>query len=280
MPQMPFLKFFPNDWLAEPTIRVCSVAARGLWMDMLSLMHLSPRRGYLLAATGSPISPEQLARLTGCSADDVTRLLAELRSSGTFNCTDDGTIYNRRMVRDEGKREKCSEAGRRGGGNPNIRKENITPLKVVPKVGSKVVPKVGPNLRGQRPEAKEENNASHCATGPPLKVPDSDHKQAVAVFCDSWAIRYGAAYPFNGGKDGSAVKWMLGQVDGAAFAKVVARYIADDDPFVVENRHTIGLLRSQFAKWLVERPLTNSKSVKSDAVTEYAKRTVLGMFDT
>lgn len=123
MPKLPFIKFFPNDWLAEPTIRVCSLAARGLWMDMLSLMHLSPRRGYLLAATGSPLTPEQLARMTGCSADEVTRLLAELRSSGAFSCTDDGTntIYSRRMVRDEGKREKCSDAGRKGGGNPTFK---------------------------------------------------------------------------------------------------------------------------------------------------------------
>lgn len=166
MAKLPFLKFFPNDWLAEPTVRVCSVAARGLWMDMLSLMHLSPRRGYLLAATGSPISPEHLARLTGCSADEVTRLLAELRTSGVFNCTDDGLIYSRRMVRDESVREKCRDAGRRGGLNSARSRKaggagpaaGITPpLEGEPKGHPKGVPKGRGNLpeaRGHIPEAR------------------------------------------------------------------------------------------------------------------------------
>ena len=133
--KFPFIKFFPTDWLAEPALRACSVGARGLWMDMLSLMHLAPRRGYLLAATGLPISPEQLARMTGCSADEVVRLLGELQTSGAFSCTDDGMIYSRRMVREETKREKCSDAGRKGGGNPTF--------KGGPKGGAKGGPKGG-----------------------------------------------------------------------------------------------------------------------------------------
>jgi len=155
MPKLPFIKFFPNDWMADPALRMCSVAARGLWMDMLSLMHLSPRRGYLLAASGSPLTPEQLARLTGCSADEVTRLLAELHSSGTCSCTDDGIIYSRRMVRDEGKREKCADAGRKGGGNPALGGRAPATFKGAPKGGakgrSKGEPKP-PEARGQTPE--------------------------------------------------------------------------------------------------------------------------------
>lgn len=115
MPRLAFLQFYPNDWLAEPSIRSCSLAARGLWIDMLSLMHLSPRRGYLLAVNGKPHTHEQIARLTGCSSDDVSLLLAELQSSGCFSCTSDGTIYSRRMVRDEEIRQVRSDAGRKGG---------------------------------------------------------------------------------------------------------------------------------------------------------------------
>lgn len=147
--KLPFIKWFPNDWLADPSVRTLSLAGRGLWMDMLSLMHLSPRRGYLLAATGSPITPEQLARLTGCSADEATRLLAELTSSGACSCTDDGIFFSRRMVREEGKRELCSEAGRKGGGNPALKNGTF---KGHSKGGSKGAPKGGPKpleARGQ-----------------------------------------------------------------------------------------------------------------------------------
>lgn len=156
--KFPFIKFFPTDWLAEPSLRACSLAARGLWMDMLSMMHLAPRRGYLLAATGSPISPVQLARMTGSTADEVTQLLAELRSSGAFSCTDDGTIYSRRMVREEGKRELCSEAGRRGGGNPKLQQDRGT-FKGDHKGSPKGAPKGDSKLldaRGQKLEAEEE----------------------------------------------------------------------------------------------------------------------------
>lgn len=174
MPKFPFIKFFPNDWMAEPTIRVCSVAARGLWMDMLSLMHLSPRRGYLLAATGSPISPEQLARLTGCSADEVTRLLAELSSSGAYSCTDDGIVYSRRMVREEGKREKCSDAGRKGGGNPTFKGADKGRPKGATKGGDKPLDTRGQKLeatpltprRGEG-EAPGDDEPPESAPGPP-----------------------------------------------------------------------------------------------------------------
>lgn len=122
MPRLPYLLWYPNDWLAEPSLRACSLAARGLMIDVLSLCHLSPRRGYLLAANGSRFTTEQLARVTGCSAEECERLLAELEGAGAFSRAADGSIYSRRMVRDESKREKCGAAGRRGGGNPRLRR--------------------------------------------------------------------------------------------------------------------------------------------------------------
>jgi hypothetical protein len=86
-------------------------------MDMLSLMHENDRRGYL-QVNGKPVTAELLARMTGGSTDEVSRLLQELEDSGVYSRTEDGCIYSRRMVRDEHKRALCAEAGRRGGGNP------------------------------------------------------------------------------------------------------------------------------------------------------------------
>src|SRR5215471_18194383 len=104
--------------MKDPALRSVTVAAQGLWMDMLCLMHESDRRGYLQHATGKLVTPEQLARMTGCSIEEVTRLLGELEESGFFSRTEDGVIYNRRMVLDERRRALSGEAGRRGGGNP------------------------------------------------------------------------------------------------------------------------------------------------------------------
>lgn len=119
--KLPSLQFYPGDWLKDPAVRSVSLSARGLWVDMLCLMHESVRRGFLQHATGKPITREQLARMTGCSTEEVSHLLQELEDSGVFSRTEHGIIYNRRMVRDEQKRSLCSEAGKRGGGNPTFK---------------------------------------------------------------------------------------------------------------------------------------------------------------
>lgn len=114
--------------MKDPALRSVGYAARGLWIDMLSLMHENDRRGYL-QVNGKPVTAEQLARMTGAGAgttesstDVVSRLLQELETSGVFSRTEDGTIYCRRQVRDEQKREQERERLRRfrknGGGSP------------------------------------------------------------------------------------------------------------------------------------------------------------------
>jgi hypothetical protein len=121
--KLPFMKFFPRDWMGDEALRLCSLPARGLWIDLLCLMHSSPRRGYLQTANGLPLPLEQIARMTGCSTDEVTRLLQELKDSGTCDCTEHGMIFSRRIVREESKRAKCSDAGKKGGGNPYALKD-------------------------------------------------------------------------------------------------------------------------------------------------------------
>jgi hypothetical protein len=117
--KQPYFPFYPDDWLSDEKLRACPSAARGLWIDMLSLMHKNDRRGYLQLA-GKPLTLEQLARMTGRSTEEASQQLAELLNAGVPSVSEDGCIYSRRMVRDEGKRRACSEAGRRGGGNPAL----------------------------------------------------------------------------------------------------------------------------------------------------------------
>jgi len=136
MGKIPSLQFYPGDWLKDPAVRSVSFEARGLWIDMLCLMHESDRRGFLQHATGKPVTAEQLARMTGCSTDDVSRLLQELYNSGVYSCTDHGVIFNRRMAKDERFRVSRVENGKKGG-RPKItypkptgeatKKLNLTP---------------------------------------------------------------------------------------------------------------------------------------------------------
>lgn len=110
--------------MKDPELRSVSVAARGLWIDMLCLMFESDRRGYLQLKNGQPVSASQLARMTGCAEDLVESLLTELETAGVFSRTRDGMIYSRRLERDERHRQKMSENGKKGG-NPALLKPGV-----------------------------------------------------------------------------------------------------------------------------------------------------------
>lgn len=114
--------------MKDPALRAVSAAARGLWIDMLCLMFESPRRGYLQLASGKPASHSQIARMTGCVSEEVSRLLRELEDAGVFSRTEHGVIYSRRIARDEYIRSVRSKAGKKGaphgikGGRPKTAK--------------------------------------------------------------------------------------------------------------------------------------------------------------
>jgi hypothetical protein len=120
----PWLKFYPSDWRADPALRMCSLASRGLWMEMLCLMHEATLRGSLLI-NGQAVTDKQLASLCGVSSRDVTTCLEQLESAGVFSREDNGTIFSRRMRRDDEKAER-DKANGKGGGNP-ILKGGVNP---------------------------------------------------------------------------------------------------------------------------------------------------------
>lgn len=91
---------------------------------MILLMWESPERGYLRHKSGSQITPEQLARSVGGTVGEIKRCLSEMEDAGTFSRLEDGTIYNRRMIRDEKIRLIRKESGRLGG-NPNLVNQTV-----------------------------------------------------------------------------------------------------------------------------------------------------------
>lgn len=118
--KLPFLKFYPGDWMKDPALRACSYAAKGLWADMLCLMHEAPNRGFLQHASGDPISASQLARMTGGGVDEVAGLLNELQAAGVYSCSKADAIFSRRMVREEQERQVAVSNGKLGG-NPALK---------------------------------------------------------------------------------------------------------------------------------------------------------------
>lgn len=128
--KLPSMQFYPGDWMKDPAVRACSLPARGLWIDMLCLMHESCERGYLQHQNGKAVNNEQLARMVGCSVNAASRLVRELEDAGVFSRTETGVIYSRRQVRDEETRSKTRERVSRHRGKRNATcNADVTPKK-------------------------------------------------------------------------------------------------------------------------------------------------------
>ncbi len=135
----PSFQFYPGDWLNDAALRMCSVGARGLWIDMICIMHQGSDYGYL-KVNGKVILPSNLARMTGATFDDVEGWLCELEGAGVFSKDDTGCIFSRRMIRDEQIRQARAAGGVKGG-NPALKAKNGGLGKVDAKVN------LPPNLR-------------------------------------------------------------------------------------------------------------------------------------
>lgn len=98
------------------------MAARGLWIEMLALMHEANPRGHLLL-NGRPMTNRQLAALAVCTVDEVETLLDELAAAGIFDRRKNGVIVSRRMEKDEQIARKNRENGKKGG-NPSLSKQS------------------------------------------------------------------------------------------------------------------------------------------------------------
>jgi hypothetical protein len=93
-------KFWWQDWQADKALRTCSIAARGLWMELLCIAHDGCPAGHVVINGVAP-SPVDIAAMAGkITEKEVVRLLAELEGKGVFSRTTEGIIFSRRMVRD------------------------------------------------------------------------------------------------------------------------------------------------------------------------------------
>jgi hypothetical protein len=101
--KQPWMKFFVGDWRTDPAVSLCTPAARGVWIDLLTAMHQAGCSGELRGTC------DQLARIARCSTADLTQALTEFQTTGAADVTERNgviTVANRRMVREAQERER------------------------------------------------------------------------------------------------------------------------------------------------------------------------------
>lgn len=125
MPKLPAIQFYPGDWRKDVGVQSLTFHDRGVWFEILMLMHESERRG-VLTLNGSKMPESALARLLGLDKQILTTTLSELLTSGVASLDPDtGALMCRRMVRDEHIRNVRVAAGKLGG-NPNLVNQKAT----------------------------------------------------------------------------------------------------------------------------------------------------------
>lgn len=108
----PSFQFYPADWRNDAGLKLCSLSARGLWIEMICIMHAAEPYGHLCAA-GRPLDTRDLSKLVGESERDVKKWLDELIRNNVCS-SEGGAIVSRRMVRDESLRERRAAGGEAG----------------------------------------------------------------------------------------------------------------------------------------------------------------------
>ncbi len=237
MPRHSWSKFFWSDWQRDSALHLCSLAARGLWMELLCQMDCSSERGFLVVA-GRAASTAEIAKLIGAERRTVERLIRELERAGVFSRDERGAMFSRRMLRDQVAEERDHANGRKGGNPallrrsaPDQRQDDAVPQEVdgdlrrfdgelrgsdgdlqqngeassnqINGLSQKgVIPPVKADKNQRRKEERREESSSSSGSGELALTPPA--KPAVDQFDEFWL-----AYPRKVGKGHARTAWQV-----------------------------------------------------------------------
>jgi len=183
----PAFQFYPADWRKDVELQSCSMAAQGLWINLMCIAHECEPYGHL-TINGKAMSPAQLGRQVGLSIKECTSLIQELEDAGVISRTEDSCMFSRRMVADERIRNIRAEAGRLGG-NPNL-------------LANKVIQKDNQTLNQTlTPSSSSSSSSSNNTPKPPSATPDG--------FAEFWE-----RYPKKVGKPAAVKAFRSARING------------------------------------------------------------------
>lgn len=240
----PSLQFYPADWRANAKLRRCSFAERGVWLEVMCLLHDSEDYGILrwplkdiAVAVGCRVSDLRALRdkgvLKGADAGSrcdayvyVPRHAREDGEPAEIIPAQDGSIwYSSRMVRDEYLRSKRG-AGTRFGDTPKaapIQREGDTPKAA--------------------PIQREGDGASSSSSSSRKTSPIAPFQNSEDAACFA---RWYASYPVKAAKGQAEKAWAKLRPDDCLTTRMIEavgrqaenrRRLVDDGRFVPEWKH-------------------------------------------
>jgi hypothetical protein len=92
----PSFQFYPGDWQANSNLRRCTHAEKGVWLDVMCLMHDQPEYGVLRW----PL--KEIAQAVGAKLADLRGLVTKGVLKGSDTLLDQPSIYTPRSGRKDG----------------------------------------------------------------------------------------------------------------------------------------------------------------------------------
>jgi hypothetical protein len=102
--KLPWMKFYPQDWLSDPALSIVSDAARGVASDLMCIAFNMPERG-VFKTNGKPWTLTQISRAVRGTSEGRELCVQELIEAGVLKKRPEGEIYWARIVRDEAARQ-------------------------------------------------------------------------------------------------------------------------------------------------------------------------------
>lgn len=267
MQRLPYLKFYPGDWLRD-NVAGCSLAAQGLWLRIIILAHDCDSYG-VLERNSKPIPDDVVARQCGCDPREFEGLLKELENSGVTRRTRNGALYCSWMTREAERRAGISRerslAGKSGNRKRWIDRKTIANESQTDRncdemlsqnhrysdsdSGSDSKPKKqGAFFQNAPPESVLKNKS------PPEKPKELRTHAYLQVFLEKWREKYGREYVVgNFAQAGGSAKTLEAKVrDIAVFSEAVASYLESDDRRIVESGHPFAWFVNDVNRWMTK----------------------------
>lgn len=199
--KLPYIKWYFRDAAAD--LRILDAEPRCVWYEMLWLMASSDRYGYL-ERQERPMTDEEIARLSGLPLKVVMDARPILMADGIPSVEPEtGIWFCRRMVADAHKRDRCAEAGKRGGGSPLLASSPLATDAV------------------SEPRTQNPYKGKGDVKRAPLKV-------------DEWPgfEEFYRAYPIHKNRKGAARIWQRDKPPADVIMAAVIRFKAEDDEWI------------------------------------------------
>lgn len=123
MPKLPFMQFYPGDWLIDT--RRLSLEAKGAWIELIVVLWNSETRGVLKTKLS------ELRSLFGIKTSRIRILLEELKEQKICDIEEaengELTIRSRRILREEKTRQQTAERVRNHRGRNGDVTHDVTP---------------------------------------------------------------------------------------------------------------------------------------------------------